>query len=79
MARSKRLADGSRLVPVQVNAKAWALAEAVWEEGGYLGPEDYLNAVLNMAMLHELDRHAAKGQGTAGNGEGDLSTGRPGR
>jgi hypothetical protein len=63
--RSVPLKDGSRLVGLEVDAEAWALAESVWRNGGYFGPEDYLNAILNGAMMAELNRHeAAEGQGT---------------
>ena len=67
--RSKKLKNGSCLVTLQVDEKAWALAELVWQRLLYTGPEDYLNGVLNTAMMYECDRHYdAEEQRTGGSG-----------
>lgn len=73
--RSTKLKNGSRLVGLKVNAEAWAWAESTWRDGGYTGPEDYLNAVLNMAMLQEQDlaaQEAAQGKAFVPGPSGDL-------
>lgn len=55
--QSKKLKDGSRLVTLQVDEDAWALAATTYHLYAYASPEDYLNAILNSGMGSEIDRH----------------------
>jgi hypothetical protein len=42
-------------VILQVSDEFFAFAEAMAKHGGYFGPADYLNAILNMAIITEMD------------------------
>jgi hypothetical protein len=42
-------------VVLQVSDEFFAFAEAMAKHGGYFGPADYLNAILNMAVIREMD------------------------
>ena len=42
-------------VILQINPEFFAFAEAMAKNGGYFGPADYLNALLNMALITEMD------------------------
>jgi hypothetical protein len=54
--QSKKLKDGSRLVTLQVDEDAWLVAEQAWQRLLFTGPEDYLNGVLNTAMMGEIEQ-----------------------
>lgn len=49
----KRLSNGYYVVKLQISPEAVAFAR-VAARNGFYGVEDYLNAVLNMAMLWEM-------------------------
>lgn len=51
----KRLPSGYYEVRVQVSADVMRFAIREARSGGYSGPADYLNAVLNTAMLREME------------------------
>jgi hypothetical protein len=50
---------GYQRVILQVSDEFFAFAEAMAQAGGYFGPADYLNAILNTAILAEIDNAAA--------------------
>ena len=50
---SKR--NGYQRVILQVSDEFFAFAEAMARAGRYFGPADYLNAILNTAILAEID------------------------
>lgn len=54
----------TRLVELEVDERYWPAIELLAKHGMYFGPEDYLNGLLNTAILHDVDeleeaRHAA--------------------
>jgi hypothetical protein len=46
---------GRRRVFLQVSEEKYAFARAMADRHGYFGPDDYLNALLNTAVLTEMD------------------------
>lgn len=46
---------GYQRVSVQVSGELFAFAQAVAESEGYFGAADYLNALLNTALLAEIE------------------------
>lgn len=51
----KRLNNGAFAVRVQVSADVMRFAQHAARRGGYFGPADYLNAILNTAMLEAME------------------------
>lgn len=51
----KKLTSGLYEVRLQVSPDFIKFAARAAKAPGYFGVEDYLNAVLNMAMLYEMD------------------------
>lgn len=47
--------SGYQQVILQVSDEFFAFAEAMAKAGGYFGPADYLNAILNTAILADID------------------------
>jgi hypothetical protein len=47
--------NGYQRVILQISDDFFAFAEAMAKTGGYFGPADYLNAILNTAILAEID------------------------
>lgn len=43
-------------ITMQVSPAVYAFARTHYRAGAFLGPRDYLNAVLNTAMLEEMER-----------------------
>jgi hypothetical protein len=42
-------------IVLDINPEFFAFAEAMAKHEGYFGPADYLNAILNMAIITEMD------------------------
>jgi hypothetical protein len=53
--RIKKLDNGLYGVTVMVSENVIRFAQLEAKRGGYLGPADYLNGVLNTAMLREME------------------------
>jgi hypothetical protein len=52
----KRLGSGYFVARLQVSEDVARFAAQAAQRGGYFGAQDYLNAVLNTAMLEVMDR-----------------------
>lgn len=53
--RVSKLDDGAYAVSLWLSADVLRFAVREAKRGGYVGPADYLNAVLNTAMLREME------------------------
>jgi hypothetical protein len=42
-------------IVLHISPEFFAFAEAMAKDQGYFGPADYLNAILNMAIITEMD------------------------
>jgi hypothetical protein len=49
---------GMRRVSLQVSEEDYVFAQAMSDHHGYFGPEDYLNGLLNMALIREMDEES---------------------
>jgi hypothetical protein len=54
----KRLENGSFVARLQVSEEVARFAARAAKQGGYFGARDYLNAILNAAMLAEMERES---------------------
>lgn len=70
----KTLSNGYYAVTLQVSPETVAFARTAARNGFY-GVEDYLNAVLNTAMLREMDE--AKARQTVGGGPAEQPAASP--
>ena len=50
---------GMRRVSLQVSEEDYAFAQAMSDHHGYFGPEDYLNGLLFMALIREMDEETS--------------------
>lgn len=53
--RIRKLGSGLYAVTLMVSEDVIRFAHREAKQGGYLGPADYLNAVLNTTMLREME------------------------
>lgn len=53
--RVRKLDNGAYALTLQVSADVLRFAVREAKRGGFVGPADYLNAVLNTAMLREME------------------------
>jgi hypothetical protein len=79
MSKSSKRRAGVRRICLQVNEESYAFARAMADRHGYFGPNDYLNALLNTAMLTEMDEQdwPAARDGSFAAGLEDLDDGIP--